>query len=137
MKQGKCIDRHTKFFLAAIIIIPSVMVLLWVLTSGCIKRAEQDISGALDNVIEMIELGDDSRIETSLDELNKKWKHHSDCLLLFLNHSEINEVELGIVRFCSAVRSGDADSVVSNSDQIKSMLEMMRCYDEISIRNIL
>ncbi len=126
----KKLDKHTKFFITAVIIIPLAMFTMWFLTSSCIKNAEHKISQSLDDALL-------KTTEERIALVEKEWEHYSGLLVMFFNHEEINRAELEILQFCTSLRQKDYPLAERNAEQIKCLLKMMRSHDEVSLRNLL
>ncbi|MBO5417383.1 MAG: DUF4363 family protein [Clostridia bacterium] len=126
-------DRHTKIFISAIIFIPLAMILFCIGTSSSIKNTQKAVSGAVDRSLD----ADDANGEAAVSELKDIWQKHSHELVLFLNHDDVNGVELEIEEFSAAIIQGDREVAERSGAKIKCLLDMMAGKDKLTLRNLL
>ncbi len=131
------LDRHTIFFLCTVILIPLLMITMWLFIAGAIRNTETEVNAAMDEVLAGARVGEKAEVEQGLQTLEHAWKKQSDLLVMFLNHDDVTQVELGIVQFAEAVRQEDYEVAALSREEVKCLLEMMRSSDEINLRNIL
>jgi hypothetical protein len=126
-------DRHTKIFISAIIFIPLAMILFCIGTSRSIKNTQKAVSGAVDRSL----AEDVVNKEAAVSELKDIWQSRSRKLVLFLNHDDVNSVELEIEEFSAAIIQGDRDVAERSGTKIKCLLDMMAGKDKLTLRNML
>jgi hypothetical protein len=126
-------DRHTKIFISAIIFIPLAMILFCIGTSRSIKTTQKAVSGAVDRSL----AEDVVNKEAAVSELKDIWQSRSRKLVLFLNHDDVNGVELEIEEFSAAIIQGDKDVAERSGAKIKCLLDMMAGKDKLTLRNML
>ena len=126
-------DRQTKIFISAIIFIPLAMILFCIGTSRSIKTTQKAVSGAVDRSL----AEDVVNKEAAVSELKDIWQSRSRKLVLFLNHDDVNGVELEIEEFSAAIIQGDRDVAERSGAKIKCLLDMMAGKDKLTLRNML
>lgn len=126
-------DRHTIIFLSVIIVIPLVMILFCYGSSSCIKKAEQAVDTGVDRSL----AARPEEAEFQIQKLKKDWQRHSRKLVLFLDHDDVNSVELEIEEFSAAVLQEDRDVAERSGAKIKALLAMIEDKDKLTLRNLL
>ena len=109
------------------------MILFCIGTSSSIKNTQKAVSGAVDRSLD----ADDANGEAAVSELKDIWQRHSHKLVLFLNHDDINGVELEIEEFSAAIIQGDREVAERSGAKIKCLLDMMAGKDKLTLRNLL
>ena len=75
--------------------------------------------------------------EAAVSELKDIWQSRSRKLVLFLNHDDVNGVELEIEEFSAAIIQGDREVAERSGAKIKCLLDMMAGKDKLTLRNML
>ena len=126
-------DKHTIIFLTVITLIPLAMILFCYGSSDCIKKAEQTVNTGVDSSL----AARPEEAEIQVQKLRRDWQRHSHRLVLFLDHDDVNSVELEVEEFSAAVLQGDREVAERSGAKIKALLAMIADKDKLTLRNLL
>jgi hypothetical protein len=109
------------------------MILFCYGSSSFIKKAEQAVDTGVDRSL----AARPEEAEFQVQKLKKDWQRHSRKLVLFLDHDDVNSVELEIEEFSAAVLQEDRDVAERSGAKIKALLAMIADKDKLTLRNLL
>ena len=106
------------------LVLAALIVTAYILELNMLKSSVKPMISKADNAIELLENGNGSAAVKKISELDKMWDKNKDKLSLFVDHSEISEVNMLVSR----LSGGDTDNnsyrqIMAEYRELKSALE--------------
>ena len=132
-------NRGTKTFIAAIVIIPAVVFSLTFYFSKKLKNDISAISDVMNTLDEKLYSFDETGIsvkDEEADMLVTVWKSHSDKWGFFIDHEIIHQIDYAISEYVCEIKTGEYASAVITSARIKASFETLSEHDTLNMSNL-
>ncbi len=119
------------------LVLAALIVTAYILELNMLKSSVKPMISKADNAIELLENGNGSAAAKKISELDKMWDKNKDKLSLFVDHSEISEVNMLVSR----LSGGDTDNnsyrqIMAEYRELKTALETIVENESPSLINV-
>lgn len=119
------------------LVLAALIVTAYILELNMLKSSVKPMISKADNAIELLENGNGSAAVKKISELDKMWDKNKDKLSLFVDHSEISEVNMLVSR----LSGGDTDNnsyrqIMAEYRELKTALETIVENESPSLINV-
>lgn len=120
----------------SIIILLAVIITLDVITITNTRETMELLSNNINDIKNNVETQDTKNIQSSIDELDKNWKKSIDKLSYYIEHNELDKVEVEIVTFKTDIKNQEYDEAIESMERANFLLEHIKDKNQFNLKNI-
>ena len=94
------------------------------------------LSNNINDIKNNVETQDTKNIQSSIDELDKNWKKSIDKLSYYIEHNELDKVEVEIVTFKTDIKNEEYDEAIESMERANFLLEHIKDKNQFNLKNI-
>lgn len=121
-----------------VIILIILIIILNIYTQNKITTFFEELTNELDNVEQYIIDNNFERnnIQNKLDNILEKWNNEYDKFAVFVEHDELEKIEIEIITINIDFKIGEYNRCVEEIEKCKGLLENLKEKDSLRIVNI-
>lgn len=123
-----------EIFICAIVVI--FIVVLNIITSNHTTAIMDEITKELNEVREGLIQGKSDGLNEKIDKIAEKWKEKSEELAYYIEHDELEKVELYIVETKSNIETSEYNMAIQGLDSCKFIISHIKEKYKFSLKNI-
>ncbi len=123
-----------EILIAFIIII--LIVILNIITANYTNKSMEDITSDLDKIRIQLVSKNKENLNDSIDNVIKKWEEKKNILAFYIEHTELEKMELYLHELDSNVETDEFNIAIQSLDSCNFMASHIRDKYEVALKNI-
>ena len=123
-----------EILIAFIIII--LIVILNIITANYTNKSMEDITSDLDKIRIQLVSKNKENLNDSIDNIIKKWEEKKNILAFYIEHTELEKMELYLHELDSNVETDEFNIAIQSLDSCNFMASHIRDKYEVALKNI-
>lgn len=118
------------------IIIIAIIIFLNVFTQGYTKKVTWEITQDIDEIKTHISKSEYEKSDVAIKTIDEKWKKEHDRLAYYIEHNELEKVDLAIVEMKSFFDSHNYSLAIAEIEEAKFILQHIEDKNSFNLQNI-
>ena len=123
-----------EILIACIIII--LIVILNIITANYTDKVMEEMTSDLDKIRMQLVARNGENLNDKTDEVIKKWEEKKNLLAYYIEHTELEKMELYLFELNSNIETDEFNIAIQSLDSCKFMASHIRDKYEVALRNI-
>ena len=123
-----------EIIIACIIII--LIIILNIITSNYTNEVMEEMTSDLNKIRGQLVSNNNENLEDSVDNVIEKWKEKKDKLAYYIEHTELEKVELYLYEMNSNVETDEFNIAIQSLDSCNFMVSHIKDKYKVALKNI-
>ena len=124
-----------KEIIIALIII-ALIVFLNIITSNYTNKVMEEMTSSLNEIRTQLVAKNNDNLRNNVDEIITKWSKEKDVLAFYIEHTELEKVELYIHEMNSNVETEEYNIAIQALDSCKFIISHIKDKYKVALKNI-